>query len=280
MYRKQLFGRLAGLLALLLVGLSVAAPAQAAAPAQKDECVRHKRIENWKDLDQLDRKGFNVDLVGDQASITFDREEQHKFLSLNLAADPTSAQYTASRITEIDSTLPIDQRVKCWQPTPDTNVVVEFVVRFDQAAPPPGLTENLILWNAPFPSPGSTEPSIPLTAIGVTRNGGEYAAIVAQDLDFSTFSGFLVRQPLPAWLDATDWHSVRITVSETSVLIELAQGEQDYTPVLLTELPHPVEPLGFEFSVDNEAFPGFFVPVTVPDSLDVDFLDIHLAPAH
>ena len=38
--------------------------------------------------------------------------------------------------------------------------------------------------------------------------------------------------------------------------------------------------LGFEFSVDNEFVPGVFVPVTIPDGLNVSYLDIHTERAH
>ena len=80
--------------------------------------------------------------------------------------------------------------------------------------------------------------------------------------------------PMPAWLDASDWHRVRITVSQTTAQIDVAQGFNPYTTVLKASLLRPAEPLGFELSVDNELAPGLTVPVATPDGLDVDFLDI------
>jgi hypothetical protein len=274
MIRHHLARKLTALLALLLVSMAIVAPVQAAPLAGRNsqQCVNHKHIETWRSRRQLEQKGFYFDIIGDQASITFGKN-----LSLDLASDPSNADYTASRITEIESELPIAERVKCWEATSSKDVVVEFRVRFDQAAPPPGLTENLFLWNAPLPHPDNPEPPIPITAVGVSRNNGVYSALVAQDFDFTTFSGLLVTQPMPGWLDAADWHRVRTTLSQERATIEVAQGEHGYTEILEVALPHPAGPLGFEFSVDNEAFPGVFVPVTVPDGLDVDFLDIRLA---
>ena len=96
-------------------------------------------------------------------------------------------------------------------------------------------------------------------------------AIVAQDLDFMSMSGFLQVIPMPA-LDPTDWHQVRITVSQNEALIEVAQGG-DYTTALQVTLPQPIdEPLAFEFSLDNEIAPGVIGPIITPDTLDVAFL--------
>src|SRR5262245_16585014 len=82
---------------------------------------------------------------------------------------------------------------------------------------------------------------------------------------------------MPTWLNAAAWHQIRTTVSQTHVRVEVAQGRHDFTSVLDAALPHTPEPMAFEFSMDNEAFPGFFVPVTAPDGLDIDTLDIRLA---
>ena len=278
----KLFARRACLLIFLLLSLTLVIPAYAAPPTRRDDdrCVHQKNIENWKSLDQIERDGFHVDLVGPQASLTFGREQQRKFMSLDIASNPSSSAYTASRVTEIQSQLPIDQRVKCWQTTPTTNIVAVYEVRFDQAAAPTDLTENLIFWNAPLPSQGSTEPPRPITSIGVSRNQGSYVALVAQDFDFATFTGLLRTQPMPSWLDPTDWHSIRVTITQTSALIEVAQGTHPFTPVLQVTLLHPIEPLGFEFSVDNEIAPGVIVPVTIPDGLDVASLDIRLVHVH
>lgn len=278
---------LIGVIALLAVLLSVALPAQAASGAHRwNTCSTHKYIERWSSVEQLKAKGFFVDVFGEQASLRFEREHWYKYLTLDVAASPDpgtppspSYPYIASRITEVDTSLPVDQRVKCWQPTANKDLVVEFTVRFDKTFAPM-LTENLILWNAPI----GANP-IPFTAIGVSRSvmsNYEYAAIVAQDVNFADLASetdLLVIQPVLQTvpdLDVTKWHKVRITVSEETALIEIAQGRHRYTPVLEIALLHPPEKLAFEFSVDNEIVPGLFGPVVVPDNLDVGSLEIYL----
>jgi hypothetical protein len=277
--------RLTGLIAMALLSMTIVLPAQAApamdatpARSKQDRCLPKKRIDQWSNRRNIEARGFNFDLVGAQANATFSRN-----LSLDLSSDPASAAYTASRITEIDTWLPIDQRVKCWQATAKKDVVVEFRVRFDQPAAPQGLTENLILWNAPFPST-TPEPLRPVTSIGVSRNSAfgqpQYVALATQDLDYATFAPPFILQvnPMPPWLDAGDWHQVRMTITQTTAQIDVAQGNHTYTSVLNVTLLHPAEPLGFEFSVDNELAPGYWVPVTIPDSLKVDYLNITLQP--
>ena len=58
-------------------------------------------------------------------------------------------------------------------------------MRFEQAATPPSMTENLIFWNAPLPYANSTtasaEVALPITAFGVSRNNGQYVAAVGND---------------------------------------------------------------------------------------------------
>jgi hypothetical protein len=270
-----------GLLVALLVSLTVATPSQAAPPARPggDSCVRQKSIWNWQSPEQLRRKGFNIDVFGDQASLTF--ANNHRFMSLDLASNPTNAQPMASRITEIDGQQPIAQRVKCWQATERENVVLDFIVRFQQPTTPPGLTENLLLWNAPLPSPGSGEAPMLMTAIGVTRSLNQpYSAVVAQDFNFTNFSGLFSRNAMPSWLDATKWHFVRTTISRANVTIAVAQDGHGLTQVAQVALPHPADPLGFEFSLDNEAFPGQHVPVSMPDGLDVAFFGIGMEHSH
>jgi hypothetical protein len=187
-------------------------------------------------------------------------------------------------MTEIDTWKPIAERVKCWQATRTKNVVVEFRARFDQNATPPGLTENLMLWNAPYPST-TPEPAQPVTSIGVSRTSvfgqPQYIAQVTQDLNFGTFTPPFIFQtmPMPAWLNAADWHRVRITLSQQTAQIDVAQGSRPFTTVLKTALLHPAEPLGFEFSLDNELVPGVTGPVVVPDGLDVDYLYIGMVRA-
>jgi hypothetical protein len=279
--------RLSALLVMVLLGLVFVLPAQAAPAAQATlspqagpasragtTCLPHKRVDFWGSQQAIEARGFNFDLIGDQASATFQRN-----LALDVASDPNSSAYTASRITEIDTWQPIAERVKCWQATPTKNVVVEFRVRFDQQATPAGMTENLMLWNAPFPS-DTPEPARPVTTIGVSRNSAlgapMYVAVVTQDLDYATFAPPFVFQvtPMPSWLDPSAWHRVRITISQATAQIDVAQGSNPYMTVLKASLLHPAEPLGFELSVDNEQAPGWTVPVVIPDGLDVDFLDI------
>jgi hypothetical protein len=283
--------RLAGLLAVLVLGMLLAMPAQAAplattqsATAHRNEnsCVDHKQIDTWSNQRAIEARGFNFDIVGPQASAMF----QHD-LALNLATTDNSA-YTASRMTEIDSELPIAQRVKCWQATPDKDVVVEFRVRFKESGTPAGLTENLVLWNAPLPSFNGTNPpsesAVPLTSIGVARTSALgtplYIATVVQDLDLTTYNGLMNVALMPTWLDPGEWHQVKLTLSQQSARIEVAQAQHEYELVLEQQLPHPAEPLGFEFSVDNEAFPGFYVPVSVPDYLEIDYLSMSMVRSH
>jgi hypothetical protein len=274
--------RLILLLAILIVSMLAVAPTQAAPAANNshqhhaNQCLDHKFIPYWGSRGFIEAQGFDFDIVGDQASAKLRNN-----LSLDLASDPTSSAYTASRLTEIDSSLPIADRVKCWQATPTKNVVVEYRVRFDQSAAQSGLTENLILWNAPLPS-STPEPARPITSIGVSRNSAfgppQYYAEVVQDLDFGTFAPpyILELTPMPAWLNAGNWHRIRITLSRTTGQVEVAQGAHPFTTVSKVALLHPAEPLGFEFSLDNEFVPGVFVPVATSDGLDVSYLDIHM----
>src|SRR5689334_5114831 len=210
--------RLVLLFAVLMLSLLAVAPTQAAPAANNghpqsfDQCLDRKLIPYWGSRSLIEAQGFNFDIIGDQASVKFNRN-----LSLDLASNPNSPTYTASRMTEIDSAKPIAERVKCWQPTPEMNVVVEYRVRFDQSAAPSGLTENLMLWNAPLPS-NANETAWPITSIGVSRNGAfgppQYYAEVVQDLVFTppTQPLLLSLTPMPAWLDAGKWHRVRITL--------------------------------------------------------------------
>jgi hypothetical protein len=287
MFRQRLY-LLVGILLILTAGIAqvtsaaaanLAQATPAAAPAvaaSRHDCVSHRHIDHWNNPAQLRAQGFNRDLFGDQASMRF----RGDFLALDIASDPNRSTYTASRITEVNSAQPIEARVKCWQPTARQDVVVTFTVRFDQATVQSGMTENLFLWNAPLPPPGTSGSMRPFTVAGVTRSNGSYSAVVAEDLDLMTFSGFVQQVPMPTWLNAAAWHKVRTTVSQTHVRIEVAQGAHNYTTVLNAALPHAPEPMAFEFSMDNEAFPGFFVPVTVHDGLDIDTLDIRLSHNH
>jgi hypothetical protein len=283
MFRQRLYV-LAGMLLILAAGMTHITPAAAigatqaapAAVASRQNCVSHRHIDRWNNAAQLEAQGFNRELFGDQGSMRFRGE----FLALDVASDPNSSTYTASRITEVDSAQPVEARVKCWQPTARQDVVVTFTVRFDQATVQSGMTENLFLWNAPLPAPGTSGAMWPFTVAGVTRSNGSYRAVVAEDLNLTTFTGFVQEVAMPTWLNAAAWHDVKTTVSQTHVRVEVAQGEHEYTTVLDAALPHAPEPMAFEFSIDNEAFPGFYVPISSPDGLDVDKLDIRLVRSH
>jgi hypothetical protein len=269
------------LAALLAAGFASAGQSHAApqnTPAQREtSCPASRNLDNLRSVEQLERKGLHIELFGDQSSLSFERERADRYAALDLSADPTDSTYTASRISEIDGTLPIAERTKCWQASERRAVVGEYTVRFDQAATSASLTENLFFWNSPLPAVGASEPSLPLTAFGVSRSQGVYQAVALQDLDFSTFTFSVYRtEPMPAWLDADEWHDVRVTVSQTSARIEVAQGRHRFYTVLEAALPHPAEPLGFEVSIDNEAFPGVYVPVTTPDGIDLEELEIRL----
>jgi len=278
--------RLVLLLAILILSMLAVAPTQAAPAASNghshnpSQCLDRKFIPFWGSRNFIEAQGFNFDIVGDQASVKFRNN-----LSLDLASNPETSDYTASRMTEIDTWEPIADRVKCWQPTPTKNVVVEYRIRFDQSATPSGLTENLMLWNAPFPST-IPEPARSITAIGVSRNSAfgppQYYAQVVQDLDFGTFAPPFILEltPMPAWLDAGKWHRIRITLSQTTGQVDVAQGLHPFTTVNKVALLHAPEPLGFEFSLDNEFVPSVTVPIAIPDGLDVSYLDIHMEHAH
>lgn len=266
------------LVPLLAFGLALGAP-PAAADARREisRCLPVKHIDQWRSADQLERWGFNVDLIGaPQASLAFESLGARSYLSLDIASGNGTAQPVASRITEIEDELPIAQRAKCWQPQPGRDVVVEYSLRFDQPSTPPSLIEAAQLWNAPFPGVVPEAP-VPVTSIGVVRSSllgaPMYIALVTQDFDYATFSGFVQVVPMPAWLDAGRWHSVRITVSQNGARIDVAQDARGYEPVLDVSMPRPADPLGFEFSVDSDQ------PVVTPDGMDVRCLSMRMAPA-
>ena len=235
-------------------------------------CVPVKVIRKVRSERILRRNGFYIDLYG-TGSLDFDREGKYKFgtLSVRPDVDPDDP-YTAARITEVDTSLPADQRIKCWQPTDRFDVVIKYTIRLGQLDFP-GLTENMLMWNAPFDG----ENSLTFTAVGVTRNilsEGNYVAMFAQDLDLGTGGGILLFAPMPDWLDYTSCHHVRLTISKFDVKIEVAQGEHDYEIVLESNLENPIEPLALEFSLDNEILPGVINPTFGPDTLDVASLSM------
>lgn len=234
-------------------------------------CPGRRIISSFVNVHQVEARGFHFEVTPPGGSYAFNREGHLRYLSLRMDTFPFNGELSSSRITEIDTSLPPDQRVFCWQPTNRKNVEVIFTHRFAEATPPPGLSQNIFLWNAPIDTGGL------ITAIGVTRSSmfGGYFAIVAQDFDFATGSGMLQLVPLPTWLDATAWHTVEIVLSQQEAIIKVEQGANQAT-VLQTNLLRPPDPLGFEFSMDNEIAPGVIVPVTVPDQLDVAFFSAGL----
>src|SRR5580765_4696775 len=107
------------MLAILILSMLAVAPTQAAPAANNvyqhnaNQCLDRKFISSWGSRNFIEAQGFNFDIVGDQASAMF-----RNYLSLDLASNPASSDYTASRITEIETEKPIAERVKCWQATP------------------------------------------------------------------------------------------------------------------------------------------------------------------
>ncbi|MCL4265538.1 MAG: hypothetical protein KJ069_20150 [Anaerolineae bacterium] len=238
------------------------------APAYQSQtpCPNKRIITNFVNEQQVEAQGFHFEVTPPGGSYAFNGAGNQQFLSLRMDPFPFNGELSSSRITEVDTSLPSDQRVFCWQPTATQNVVVMHKHRFAEATPPPGLSQNIFLWNAPLDT-GNT-----ITAVGVTRSSvfGGYFAIVAQDFDFATGAGLLQLVPMPAWLDATAWHHVEIILSQETATIKVKQGPNQATVVQATLL-RPPDPLGFEFSLDNEIVPGVIVPVTVADQLDIAF---------
>lgn len=234
-------------------------------------CPTKRVIPRFLNENQIQGKGFYFQVAGPGGAYDFERENHRPYLALRMDPFPFNGESTSSRISEIDTSLPPDERVFCWQPTETKDVVLKFTHRFAESSVPPGLTENLILWNASLDSSGL------LTSIGVTRNNvfGGYFAVVTQDFDFITNTGLLQLVPMPAWLDATQWHTVDVVLTQEEAEIKVTQNGNSQI-VVQTSLLHPPEPLGFEFSVDNEIFPGVLAPVTVPDQLDISFYGIGL----
>jgi hypothetical protein len=261
--------------------------------AGKNQCTFAKFIPRFKNEKIITRNGFHIDLYG-TGELDFSKEGHLKYATLSLAPD-LSGNYSASRITEVDTTLPPEERTKCWQPTKKWDVVVAYIVRFEQAENP-GLTENLVLWNAPIGVDGS----LPFTVVGATRNQmfPGYLAMIAQDLVIGAEpSGFIQLAPMPEWLDPTEWHFVQIRVSQQHASVAVAQAlfgfenlnyknmdngreNLNYEVVLDVDLPAPVEPLAFEFSLDNEVLPGLVIPFAEQDSLDVASLGIWYEKKH
>ena len=266
------------IIAIAIFTLFPATPAEARPP----RCTPVKQIDNLQSERVLESRGFHVHEAG-PGSVDFHGRGAGAIAELNLPqllpADPQVPvvdQLNAARITEAG------QGARCWQPTEAFDVVAEFEIRFTAAVTPPGVTETAFLWNAPL----EADVPEPLTAFGVTRNqllvdmiedyDANYSAAVAQDLDLLDFGGYL--EVAPMGVDPTEWHTVRITMSMDQVVIEAAQ-DGNFETVLKGNPPGPIEPLIFEFSLDNEVFPGFYAPVSVPDTLEIESLSIRRVPA-
>lgn len=253
------------------------APVQAAPtlnahnPAQ--DCPRTLNLTSWRSEDQLLRKGFFIERYGNAAKLNF----RGNALGLSLKTDPSVTTYTASRITEIDSRLPILERKRCWQPTKKESVETSYRIRFDEEAGPPELIANLLLWNAPFPyqngTTQSTETALPVTSFGVSRLYGLYVVVATQDYDSATGSGMIVMNPMPSWVDPTVWHQVVINLTTTTAEIKVIQKGRSET-VLKTSLLHAPDPLGLQLSIDNDAM-GSYNPINEGDQVVVDQVSIH-----
>lgn len=284
MWRRNWFIVLTVLLSAILLALAAlpggvvtAAPLSPSTPVEApvpDACRPAKIITGLLNERQLEAFGLHRDIFG-SGTLTFDREGRHRYASLRVAPD-LSGDPVSARITEVDASLHPADRTKCWQPTDNSRISAEYTIRFEQAERPPGLTENVFLWNAPF---GETA-LLPLTAVGVSRseNFPGYVATISQDVTFvPEFSGFIQVAPMPQWLDPTAWHTVRVELTEQEATLSVVQGHQRAT-VLSATLPAPLEALAFEAAVDNEVFPGIYAPVTTPDTIDVAAVAIRRHP--
>ncbi|GIK56307.1 MAG: hypothetical protein BroJett015_19700 [Chloroflexota bacterium] len=237
----------------------------------KTPCLNKRTIPRFANEQQVKTGGFNFQVTPPGGSYAFYEDDGRPYLALRMVPFIFHGELSSSRISEIDTSRPLDQRVYCWQPTPTANVVVTYTHRFAEIAPPPGLSENLFLWNARLSSDKG------VTAVGVTRshlyNG--YFAIVAQDFNFAARTGLLQLTPLPVWINATKWHTVHIVMSQETATLQIEQDDRQAT-VLQMPFLHPPDPLGFEFSLDNEIAPESIHPVTVADQLDIAFYHAEL----
>jgi hypothetical protein len=200
---------------------------------------------------RLAQDGFIRIQEGSQAHITLAR----RHVRFALDADSMRADPVAARITELAPDRPLR-----WQPAIDRPITLSARVRFDQAQPPPHLTETIFFWA------GLT---LPVSAIGVTRDHEMYAAIVAINFDPQTATGVFHRAPVPATVRADAWHTIGIVVGVNRATITI-----DDLPLLDVSLPEPPPALAAELSVDNDNFPEGHLPVLTPDGLTVQSLTI------
>ncbi|MBN1311015.1 MAG: hypothetical protein JXB30_06310 [Anaerolineae bacterium] len=234
-------------------------------------------IDRWNGSQDIADAGLFVQIKRkEQASIQYAGDHAR----FRIAPAPSSSEYVASRISEIDLHLDVEQRVKRWKPTTDKSVEAKFRVRFlhEHTA----LTYNLMLWNAPF----KKEMMIPAMCIGVTCSAVsdfKYAAVIAQNLianpQSNSFKGDVLQfaefDKVAGWLCMTEWHWIHVTFAQDQARVEIQQGARQAIVVEEGLLP-PVEALGFVFSVDNEVFPGRYIPVSAEheEGFDMAYFEV------
>ena len=220
-------------------------------------------IQQFKDRSQIEEKGVAFDEFG--MSIKFNKEGTCKYLSLQVDPVVVSDELVAARMTE---------KEKSWQPDSEQFITAAYEFRFRETQSPPGLTETLFLWNAPF-SGGTARPA---TSFGVVRSPllKGYFAIASLDSEVinGKVQGFFHMAPMPRWINPTDWHKVDLSLEMNAVTIKVTQFERTETS-LYTQLPYALsEKLKLEFSVDNEIIFGEKVCPVIGDRLDIASLSI------
>jgi hypothetical protein len=244
-------------------------------PAYAESSCTDLNATQWNSQEQLEEKGFNFEFFGPEGSnsLHFVKEGGNHYAEFRLYAG-TSPEYTTARVEDFVDDL------RCWDPTQGT-IVAEWTIRYTNPVSP-SMTENMTLWNAPFKdNPDGTRTVVPVTAFGMTRSvmsGFQYAAVVAVNVDMATFE-YDVLQIVPVsivapWLDATEWHTVRVEVSSAQASVYISQNGQEILLANAT-LPENWETnLGLELSSDNEFLPGVFLP-PADTGFDVQSVVIH-----
>jgi hypothetical protein len=200
---------------------------------------------------RLAQTGLHPLQQGAQAHVTLARRS----VRLALDADSSCATPVAARITDL-----APDRPRRWQPAIGRPIALSARLRFDQAAPPPHLTATIFFWTGRTP---------PVSAIGVTRDHGLYAALVAVNFDPTTGTGIFQRAAMPATMRADAWHTIGIVIAVNQATITV-----DDLPVLDVALPDPPAALAAELSVDNDTFPEGHLSVITADALTVRSLAI------
>ena len=208
------------------------------------------RLPPWTPA-RLARNGFRLVQESSQAHVSSTR----RHLRLALDADTTRAGPVAARITDLAADQP-----HRWQPTNDRPIRLSAQIRFDQTQSPAHLTETIFFWTGLTP---------PISAIGVTRDHGMYAAVVAVNFDPATGAGIFQRAPVPSSVRADSWHIITIAIAVDQATITVADQL-----VLDVTLPEPPPALAAELSVDNDNVPEGHLPVITPDALTIRTLSI------